>query len=415
MVPYYGDFADDDTVNMPFNTFDSNDPSGSVTATDLIASDIFVHKDGSATAITTDGATIDIDAPGVGAHMVTIDTSVDAAYGAGEYAVRINGVTVDGGTVNAWIGAFSIERVGGALARIKLIETAVIANAAGADVAADIIALKAETVLILDDTNATLPTAAECAVAVWDAVQASHVTAGSFGITASEIASILVDTGSIQSETTAILDDTNATLPTAAECAVAVWDAVQASHVNAGSFGITASEIASILVDTGSIQTDTTAILDDTNATLPTAEECATAVWNRDATSNQTTGTFGKAIGDPVADTETIYDAVVKDAAGINVATDIVALNDISTADVNAQVVDVLKTDTVTLPGQTAPPLAPTFEQMISWLYKVLRNRTNQTSTQWSLLADDESTVDAKATVSDDATTAIKQEIVSGP
>ncbi len=124
MVSYYGDFAEDDTVNLPFNTFDSNDPANSVTATDLIAGDIFVHKDGSATAITTDGASIDIDAPGVGAHMITIDTSVHADYSTGsEYAVRVDGVTVDGGTVNAWIGAFSIERAGGALAVAKLIPT----------------------------------------------------------------------------------------------------------------------------------------------------------------------------------------------------------------------------------------------------------------------------------------------------
>ncbi len=124
MVSYYGDFAEDDTVNLPFNTFDSNDPANSVTATDLIAGDIFVHKDGSATAISTDGASIDIDAPGVGAHMITIDTSVHADYATGsEYAVRVDGVTVDGGTVNAWIGAFSIERAGGALAVAKLIPT----------------------------------------------------------------------------------------------------------------------------------------------------------------------------------------------------------------------------------------------------------------------------------------------------
>ena len=84
-------------------------------------------------------------------------------------------------------------------------------------------------------------------------------------------------------------------------------------------------------------------------------------------------------------------------------------------AQVNTEVSDVLKTDTVALPGQEAPPLTPTFEEMISWLYKVLRNRKDQTATLWQLYADDESTVDAKATVSSDGTTAVKQEIESGP
>jgi hypothetical protein len=91
------------------------------------------------------------------------------------------------------------------------------------------------------------------------------------------------------------------------------------------------------------------------------------------------------------------------------------ALENLSAAQVNAEVADVLRVDTMTLPGQVAPPLAPTFEIAVGWLYKVLRNRTSQTATQWTLYADDETTIDAKATVSDDGTTAIKQEIVAGP
>lgn len=93
----------------------------------------------------------------------------------------------------------------------------------------------------------------------------------------------------------------------------------------------------------------------------------------------------------------------------------VAALNDVSAAQVNAEINDVLSVDTFALPGQESPPLAPTFVQMMTWLYKVLRNRKQQTATQWQLLADDESTVDAKATVSDDGTTAVKQEIESGP
>lgn len=84
-------------------------------------------------------------------------------------------------------------------------------------------------------------------------------------------------------------------------------------------------------------------------------------------------------------------------------------------AQVATEVSDALRVDTVTLPGQVAPPLTPTFEEMVSWLYKVLRNRKDQTSTLWQLYADNETTVDAKATVSDASSTATKQEIVSGP
>jgi len=108
---YLGDFAEDATVYIPFNTFDSNDPAASVTITNLADADIMVHKDGGLTQIATDGATIAIDFDGItGNHLITIDTSVHADYSTGsDYMVRIEGTTVDGGTINAWVGCFSIE------------------------------------------------------------------------------------------------------------------------------------------------------------------------------------------------------------------------------------------------------------------------------------------------------------------
>jgi hypothetical protein len=56
------------------------------------------------------------------------------------------------------------------------------------------------------------------------------------------------------------------------------------------------------------------------------ATEIANAVWDTDATGRQTLGTFGQAIGDPVADTNTIYKAVVTDAAGATIGVDIVEI-----------------------------------------------------------------------------------------
>ena len=54
--------------------------------------------------------------------------------------------------------------------------------------------------------------------------------------------------------------------------------------------------------------------------------EIANAVWDTDATARQTQGTFGQAIGDPGADTNTIFKAVVTDAAGATVGVDVVAV-----------------------------------------------------------------------------------------
>lgn len=90
-------------------------------------------------------------------------------------------------------------------------------------------------------------------------------------------------------------------------------------------------------------------------------------------------------------------------------------LNNISAADVNAQVLDVLNVDTFAQPGQEAPAATTTLSKMIAYLYKAFRNKKTQTATDFSLFADDATTVDQKTTVSDDGTTFTQEEIGSGP
>jgi hypothetical protein len=84
-------------------------------------------------------------------------------------------------------------------------------------------------------------------------------------------------------------------------------------------------------------------------------------------------------------------------------------------ASVNAEVVDALNTDTYAEPGQGAPAATTTLAAKINYLYKAWRNKVTQTSTTYSLFADDASTVDQKATVSDDGTTFTRGEIATGP
>jgi len=115
-VAFYGDYDTTETVVIPFNAFSSSDPSASVTVTDLIATDVEIYKDGSLTernSATYSGIAVDVDVDGTaGAHWVTIDLSDDndmGFYVAGSrYSVKVVGVTIDGATINAWIGAFSI-------------------------------------------------------------------------------------------------------------------------------------------------------------------------------------------------------------------------------------------------------------------------------------------------------------------
>ncbi len=84
-------------------------------------------------------------------------------------------------------------------------------------------------------------------------------------------------------------------------------------------------------------------------------------------------------------------------------------------AQVNAEVLDVLGTDTQTLPGQAAPPLTPTLIQAITWLYKLMRNRRTQDATDFKVYADDETTVDHKAAVTTSAGVTSVAELQSGP
>jgi hypothetical protein len=122
---------------------------------------------------------------------------------------------------------------------LDAIQAAVITNATGADIAADIIALKAETALIVADTNelqvddtpaaiAALndPTAAAIADAVWDELQAEHLITDSFGVIASEIATIdgIVDT---------VLADTNELQVDDIPTLIAALNNLSAANVNA--------------------------------------------------------------------------------------------------------------------------------------------------------------------------------------
>lgn len=94
---------------------------------------------------------------------------------------------------------------------------------------------------------------------------------------------------------------------------VAGSDALQV-HANE----ITAGLITATAIATGAIDADALA--------ADAAAEIADAVWDEDATGHQTGGTFGQAIGDPGADTNTIFKAVVTDATGATVGVDVAAV-----------------------------------------------------------------------------------------
>lgn len=100
--------------------------------------------------------------------------------------------------------------------------------------------------------------------------------------------------------------------------------------------GLAANVITAASVATGAIDADALAADAVTEiwagSTAPTAAAIADAVLDEDMTAHQTQGTLGQAIGDPAADTNTIYKAVVTDAAGANIAADIIAIKAVDDA-----------------------------------------------------------------------------------
>ena len=143
-----GDFDTTETVYIPVNTFSSDDPSASVTITNLAAGDVEIHKDGSTTQRASDaGVTVSVDFDSVtGNHLIAIDLSdnTDAGfYEAGSrYLVRIEGTTIDGATVNAWVGGFSIgiinEQTTAAMQALNLDHLLATATA-GADMTTEVV------------------------------------------------------------------------------------------------------------------------------------------------------------------------------------------------------------------------------------------------------------------------------------
>lgn len=113
-------------------------------------------------------------------------------------------------------------------AELDAIQAAVITNAAGVDIAADIIALKAETALIVADTNE---------------LQTDWLNGGRLDLLLDAIPTTAMR-GTDNANT--VVPDAAGTAPTAAEIETEVWDALQSAHVIANSMGAMASEIALI-------------------------------------------------------------------------------------------------------------------------------------------------------------------------
>lgn len=268
------------------------------------------------------------------------------------------------------------QAIGDPVADTNTIFKAVVTDAAGANVAADIIAVKAETAAILTDT-AEIGTAGAGLTNINLPDQTMNITgnitgnlSGSVGSVTGLTASNLDATVSSRASQTSVDD-----IPTNAELATALASADDA--VLAAIAALNNLSQANIRTAVGLASAN----LDTQLGDLPTNAEAAALAAAAD-------------------------DAVLAAIA---------ALNNLSAAQVNAEVLDVLNVDTFAQPGQGTPAATTTIRLMLAYLYKFARNQVTQTSSQFSVYNDDAATIDQKATFADDGTTATRGEITTGP
>lgn len=128
------------------------------------------------------------------------------------------------------------------------------------------------------------------------------------------------------------------------------------------------------------------------------------------------TGNLSGSVGSVTGAVGSVTGAVgsVTGNVGGNVTGSVGSLAAQAKADVNAEVLDVLNTDTFAEPGQGAPAATNSLVNKISFLYKAWRNRSTQTATEYALYADDATTKDQEAVVSDDTTTLDRGEVGTG-
>ena len=330
------------TLYIPFHTFDSNDPSASVTLTGLATTDIEIYKDGSTTQRASDSGYALLDTDGIdfdtttGIHGISVDLADNTTagfYAAGsQYFIVIASVTIDAATVNFVLCTF---RIGYPDAVINT----------------TIATLASQTSFTLTSGPAEDDALNGCVVCIHDV--ASAVQCG-FGVVsdytgASKTVTLVAGTTftAAASDNIAIFPPTNLHLISGAavstssaqlgvnvvNAAGTAWGSGAITAASIAADAITAAKIADGAIDAATFAAgaiNAAAIAADaigaSELAADAVAEIADAIWDEDATAHQTGGTFGQAIGDPGADTNTIFKAVVTDATGATVGVDVVDL-----------------------------------------------------------------------------------------
>ena len=388
---YLGDFAEDATVDFMWST--NGTDGGSITRS--TNGTVSVYK-ANGTTQTTTGVTDTEDFDSLtGIHHCRIDTSADAFYAAGsEYMVVLSAATIDTKTVNAVLAHFSIERTGGALALLK---NATYGLSALETIVDDLEGrLTATRAGYLDNLSAGAV-----------ATQASVNTIDDFLDT--EVSAILADTNELQTDWVnggrldLLIDAIKAktdNLPA---------DPADDSDIDTQLAAIAAyldTEVAAILA---AVDTEVAAIKTKTDylpgATAGSAGGVFIAGSNA-ATTVDFTGNLSGSVGSVTGAVGSVTGAVgsVTGNVGGNVAGSVGSLAAQAKADVNAEAVDALATDTYAELG-AVPAATASLKDKITWLYMLARNTRLTTASADKVRNDANSSDIGTSALSDDGTT----------
>jgi len=469
---YLGDFPTGETIYIPFHTFSSDDPSASMTITGLATTDIEIYKDGGTTQRSSDSGFALLDTDGIdfdgitGIHGISIDTSdnTDAGfYVAGsDYWVAISSITLDGATINFIAAIFSIDNRG--LLRPTTASRTLDVTATGA---AGIDWGNIENKTTANDLSATdiqlCDTVTTLTGHTAQTGDSFAIVNGDHGLVSiqDDVDAILADTGELQTNQGNWTTVTGHATEAKQDIIDTNVDQIEAAVItNAAGVDVAAdiialkAETATIVADTGELQTNqgnwatitghaTEAKQDiiDTNvdqieaAVITNAAgvdiaadiiaiKAETATIVADTNELQTnqgnwatvTGHATEAKQDTI---DTVVDGIQTDLSngtdGLGALKALIdALNDLDAAAINAQVLDVLNTDTFAEPGDEAPTATTTLVNKIGYLYKFLRNKVETTSTRIHVYDDAGSNKDHSSVISDDGSTFTRGEFGAG-
>lgn len=417
----------------------------------------------------TSGRSMVVDANGlVDANAVKVGpTGAGTAQTAGDIMADTNDIQTRlpaallGGRMDASVGAMAANVLTATAINADAITDAkVAADVTIASVTGAVGSVTAGVTVTTNNDKTGYGLSAAAVQAVWDALTAALTTVGSIGkkladwtigtaqtgdsfarLGAPAGVSVSADIAAVKVDTAAILVDTaeigaaGAGLTALGDARIANLDATVSSRSSAAALATVQADTDDLQVKIGVAGAGLTAIGDvrlanldatissrtkpaDTQARVTLVDTVTTYTGN----TPQTGDVFPLAsteIADIKAKTDNLpvdpADQSLIIAATTAISAAIAALNNLSAAQVNAEVVDALTVDTYAEPGQGTPGATTTLAVKIAYLYKFLRNRVTQDATTLKVYADNAVTVDQKAAVSDDGTTYDRGEIGTGP